>query len=899
MNNPVAISQPSFTTGELSPSLYGRVDLARYYTALKTCRNFIVQPYGGVINRPGTRFVREVKDSARAVRLIDFVFSSDQTYAIELGHLYLRFYSGGGIVVYPVGHASAGQPVEVSTPWVEADLPKIKFTQSADVMTLCHPSYAPRQLSRLSHESWTLTEFDTTGGPFLDINVDTSKTLYASVVTGDVTLTSAAGIFTAEMVGRLLYIEQAPDSSTSRWEVAKAVIVNDIRRSGSSYYQAVNSGTTGTVSPSTLEGTENDGDPGVLWRYLHSGFGIVKVIGFTSATQVSGTVVTRLPDSVVTGGLNKTITGVVAGTPYDPGPPIVPAGNARVTCPAHGFTNGDSVTISGVVGMTGINGTAQIIVVDANMFDLSGVTGSGTYESGGTAVKTLAGTNTYKWAVEAWGGEQGYPAATIYHQQRQAFAGSAARPHTIWESRVAGYNDFGQSNPLLDDDAITFDLASLRMNEVRHFVGLDDLIVLTSEGAWAIIKEQGNILPAANFQGRGGASHVPPVVVGQRVLFVLDKGGAVRSLGYFFESDSYEGRDLTITAAHLLFGKQVVSWAYQETPFACVWMVMSDGDLLGLTYMPDQEVVGWHRHDVSGVCESVCSVSEGSEDAVYLVVKRTVNGQVKRYVERFGNRFHTDIRDAYFVDSGLSYDGRGAGDGLTFTLTTAGGWTYQDTLTFTVDASYFTGVSDVGDVIVLTDAEGEAIRLTIIEYVSATVVKVLANRTVPAEFQAIPNSGFDLSRDTFTGLGHLEGQTVAILADGNVAPPAVVTAGTISIDQPATVVHAGLPITADLETLDINIQGQSIQDKVKNIGSVTLLVEKTRGLLAGTDADHLLEVKPQMSGTYNLPVDEVTGPMDINIISDWSRGGRVFLRQEGPLPATVLAAIPHVAVSNG
>jgi len=899
MNNPIAVSQPSFTTGELSPSLYGRIDLARYYTALKTCRNFIVRPYGGVMNRSGSYFAGSVKDHARKTRLIDFQVSTTQTYALEFGHNTLRFFSGGALVVYPVGHESAGEPVELATPWGEADIFALKVTQSIDVMTLCHPDYRTRQPSRFSHTDWTLAEFANVEGPFLDINVDKTLTLYASGYSGDITLTAATGIFTAAMVGRLFYLEQSPDISTPRWEVQKAMKINDIRRAGVSYYQAVQAGTTGTVRPSVLDGIENDGDPGVVWRYLHSGFGIVRITAFTSETEVAATVLSRLPDSAVNGDITRAITNVVAGNEavYDPGGGglISPATNAVVTCPAHGFSDGDDVSISGVTGMTGISVSAQIIVNDVNSFQLSGVIGSGSYGGGGTAVKTLSGTNTYKWAVEAWGGEQGHPATTVYHQQRQIFGGSIGRPQTVWQSRVAGYIDFGQSNPLLDDDAIVFNLNSKQVNEIRHFVEIGELVALTSYGAWKIQKEQGNLVPLAKFQAKGGASHVPPVVVGDNALFVQEKGGAIRSLSYFFDSDSYRGRDLTITASHLLFGKTVVDWAYQEAPFNCVWIVTDDGQLLGLTYMPDQEVIGWHRHDTDGHFESVCCLSEGGEDALYAVIRRQIGGQTKRYVERFTSRFVTDTREAVFVDSALTYDGRNMGAGIGFTLTTSGGWTYQDTLTFTTDGAFFSGAADEGDVIVLHDDDGESLRLTIITYVSATEGLVLPNRTVPEECRT--GSGFDVGRDTFTGLSHLEGKTVSIFADGNVAPQQVVTEGQVALLTPAVVVHAGLPIEADLETLDINAQGQTLQDKWKNIGAVQLIVEKTRGLFIGPDAAHLLEVKPEMSGYYDNPVAEVTGPLEMNVLSDWSRGGRIFIRQSDPLPATILAAIPQVVVS--
>ena len=885
-----AIAQPSFTTGELSPSLQARVDLARYYTGLRTCRNFIVRPYGGVMNRSGSIFCLEVKDSTKKVRLVEFIVSSTQAYILEVGPLYTRFINAGAYV--KVG----GVPVEVATPYLEDDLALLKWVQSIDVLTICHQNYKQQQLSRLSSTSWTLTEFANAEGPFQEINVDTSKTLYASAVTGNVTVTAAEDIFTADMVGQMLYIEQAPDHVTSKWEVAKAMVVNDVRRAGSNYYQALTSGTTGTVRPETADGTERDGDPGVTWQYLHNGFGTIRITGFTSAKIVTGTVLLRLPDSVLTATQVRNVTGVTA---YDPD--TTPASGdeyAIVEILAHGFQTGDSVTFAAVGGSTELNGVRQVVVTDANHVRVN-VEVTNVYTAGGTATRTLTAVPTYKWALEAWGGDQKYPTTTTYYQQRQIFGGTAGLPHTVWMSRSGGFLDFGRSIPEMDDDGITFAVVSEKLNEIRHFVRMKNLIALTSEAAWMITKEQGNRIPITDPQEDGGASHVRPLKIGKKAIYVEANGSAIRSLGYEFSSDAYEGMDLTMTGSHLFDGRTVVDWAYQKNPFRCVWIVLDNGALLGLTYLPDQEVIGWHRHDTDGgYFESVACIPEWNEDVVYVVVRRLIDGTWKRYIEKFASRMFTDINDAFFVDSGLTYDGRTAGAGVTFTLSGGTEWTHEESLTFTTTTNFFVGASDVGDMIVLHDADGEALRLTILGYTSAKVVTVSANRTVPAEFRAIASTGFQVARNTFTGLDHLEGETISILADGNVETQQVVANGSFALANPAIVVHAGLSIEADLETLDINVQGQSIQDRVKNVKSVTLLVEKTRGLLAGPDADHLLEYMPDMSGEYDMPVELKTGAIEMNIISDWSKGGRVLVRQSDPLPASILGAVPEVTIGG-
>lgn len=883
-----AIAQPSFTTGELAPSLHGRVDLARFYTALRTCRNFIVRPYGGVMNRAGTEFCGEVKDSTKKTRLIEFVYSSDQAFVLEVGEEYIRFYYNGGLVL------NGETPVEVETPYLEEVLFYLKYVQSGDVITFCHNEHKTKQLSRFSNTNWTLTDFSNREGPFLDINVDTGKTIIASATEGAILLTANVDIFTTAHIGLMLYLEQSPNDNVQRWEPGKERLINDIRRRGASYYRAVTSGTCGTVAPSVVEGTECDGDPGVKWEYLHSGYGIVEILAVADAQHASGIVTRRLPDSLATvSGVIKNVTDVVTGVegvpPTETTPEIFPI-SAKVQVMSHGFPSGSLVTIEGVLGATEVNGEWTITLIDSNWFYLNGLILTSGYTGGGTAKLSNDAVPAYKWAFEAWGGAQGFPGTTIYYQQRQVFGGTLGENHKLWMSKTAGYNDFGQSNPLLDDDAISCKVQSDKSNEIRHFIRMKDLIALTSEAAWIIRKDQGNMVPVTDEQEASGASHIKPLKIGKKGVFVEDGGAVVRSIGFEYSSDSYEGQDLTLTGNHLLFGRQIVDWAYQKRPYRCIWIVLDDGQLLGLTYMPDQEVIGWHRHDTDGLFESVCCIPEGNEDSVYVAVKRGNN----RFVERFKSRMFTDIKDAFFVDCGLTYDGRTVGAGITFTLTGGTEWTYEETLTFTTGTAFFSGVSDVGDQIVLND--GEDLRLTILEYTSATEVQVLASRTVPVGLRS--GTGFQVARNTFSGLNHLEGNSVSILADGNVYPPQIVTGGAIALESPAVVVHAGLPIVADFETLDLNVQGQSIQDKVKNIRSVTLLVEKTRGLKVGPDPDNLLELSPMMSGFYDQPIKEETGILKANIRSDWSETGRVFVRQDQPLPATILAAIPDAIIGG-
>lgn len=317
------ILQPTFTGGELSPSLYARVDLARYGTSVKTAKNFIVRPYGGLVNRPGFQFIGEVKNSANATRLIPFVFSSEVAYVIELGHLYARFIYRGGYVTHE------GDVVEIATPWPSNVLDDLAFTQSADVLYVVHQDYKPREIRRTGASEFQIREFQAKNGPFGTINSNEAIKIASSRATGQTTLTANADVFTADMVGTMVYLEEKDLRNVRPWEPGWRGVTNGtLARSDGKTYRATNVPAappdgwvqTGTIRPTHDSGIESDGPgdsraaavvtdgsevphyiSGIKWEYLHSGYGIVQITGYTNAREVTGVVMSRVPDSVVGG----------------------------------------------------------------------------------------------------------------------------------------------------------------------------------------------------------------------------------------------------------------------------------------------------------------------------------------------------------------------------------------------------------------------------------------------------------------------------------------------------------------------------------------------------------------------------------------------------------------------
>lgn len=517
------------------------------------------------------------------------------------------------------------------------------------------------------------------------------------------------------------------------------------------------------------------------------------------------------------------------------------------------------------------------------------------------------------WAKGAWGPLNGYPAEVEFYSDRLWFACTYHQPQTLWSSKVGSYIDYGRSVPGLDSDAIVIQILARQANPIRDLVPLTDLLVMTTSAEWRLTTGADEVVAPGKVgfrpQSFYGASDIATQVVGDTAIFVQGRGNIVRDLGFDLMKEGYTGKDLTIYASHLVENHTIVDVAYQQAPYSCVWMVRSDGALICLTYVKEQEVVGWSLHHTDGFFESVCTVPEGDGNAVYVTVRRFVGGVERVSLERLDPRNLADPRDGFFVDAGLTYDGRSQPG----TQTLSGGtyWTVDEELTLTRSVAGWVGSTDVGDEVRLvleTEVRGidgelevvqESVKLEVIQYVDPNTVRVRAQEDVPVQFRDVPITVWELLRDTVAGLGHLEGASVAVVADGNVQASKVVAAGKITLDHPAAVVHVGLGYTCLIESLDINVQGaETVRDKPKLVKSVALLVDRTRGLKSGSELNLLDDFKVREFEAYDQSVRLLSGIMDVNTAGSWDQNGHFYVLQDQPLPATILSMIPDVAVSG-
>lgn len=524
------VVQRGFGGGELSPQMFGRIDDPKYQTGLETCRNFICLPQGPVQNRPGFEYVIETKYSTKKCRLIPFVFNLEQTFVIELGDKYARFHTRGATLM------NGDVPYEITTPWAEADLFDLHYTQSNDVITIVHPNYAPREIRRYANTDWRLVE-----------------------CTFNTTLTAPTGV-KAERI-----TSAAEDQNSEKYTFQYKVSCLNADKSEESP-------ASGAVSV-----TAN------LYAYGTT----VKI----SCDAVSGASFYRFYKNQ--GGLYSYL--------------------------------GDSETPS---------------IIDDNI-----------------APKTDTTPRRFDTTIS----NGNWPSAVGYFEQRKVFGGFKNDPQRIIMSASSTENDLSYSLPTRDTDRINFRIASREFNQIQHIVPLAQLILLTTGAEMRVSPLNSDAITPNSISVRPqsyiGSDTVQPVIVNNNVIYASARDGHLRELAYQYQAGGYIAGDLCLRSAHLFDFKRIVDMALQKAPIPIVWSVSSDGKLLGLTYIPEQQIGSWHRHDTDGEFESCACISEDDEDHLYVVVKRNIGGQTVRFVERMSSMQFASLDNAFFVDCGATYSG--------------------------------------------------------------------------------------------------------------------------------------------------------------------------------------------------------------------------------------------------
>ena len=850
----VALELTNFTGGELSPRLDGRTDLTKYTSGCSTLENLVIYPHGAAARRPGSTFVAEVADSDNKTRLIPFEFSTTQTYMLEFSNLKIRFYKDSGsilegnktitgitqanpavvtatshgysngdevLITAVVGmtqvnnkrflvagvttntfqltdkdgtninstgytaYGSAGisnKIYEITTPYTTAQLFDIKFAQSADVMYITHPLHETTKLSRTAHTTWTLTDVDFTNGPFMDVNTTTTTLTpsNASVGSRNITASAVTGI----------------------------------------------NGGSGFISTD-------------IGRQIHfnAGYGVITAI--TSTTIAVATITTA-------------------------------------------FTNANAITA---------------------------------------------------WYLGSFSDTTGHASSVTFFEQRLVFAGTTDQPQTIFFSKSGDYEnmDANIGGTIADDDAIIYTIASNQVNAIRFMTATRTLIIGTAGGEFTVsgggtdsAVTPTNIL--IKKQSNHGAANVDAIAVGNATLFLQRAKRKIRELAYNFDVDGYIAPDMTILAEHISEGG-LTQIAYQQEPNQIVYGVRGDGELVGFTYQREQQVTAWHRHifggrfgnatitvtDYANIANGTRIVLTKADGTTTTFTSATSSTTGKFHTATSNNQTATNLKT--LIDADSDFTATVSSNVVTITETSPSSTGFL-TIKSLDDATRLTktnegkAVCESISVIPTDDTEYQVwviVKRTVngitrryVEYLNVFDFDQTDNTTFNFLDSALSYSGVAVS--TISGLDHLEGQVVGILADGATHPNKTVTSGAISLDRSAKNVKVGLNYTSLLQTMRLNggSQDGTSQGKTKRIYDITVRMFETIGVEVGPNLSDMERIPFRSSADLmDEGIPTFTGDKEVEFRGNYETDGFIFVRQTQPLPFTILSLYPRLTTNDG
>ena len=958
----VAVQLTNFTGGELSPRLDGRNDLSKYASGCKTLQNMVVYPHGSAARRPGTSFVAEVKTSSAYTRLVPFEFSTEQTYILEFGNEYIRFYKDSGAILEAnktITGITKANPGVVTGSFATSSYPVVESTAlytSAGTAVTTAPVTMPSNIitgdllimvlkvgstgTATTPTGWTLlSSRSSTGNSYIYYKISdgtennhtnvTISTAHASAIT--YRISNYEGTPEASFAATNV---NDPPSLTTSWSSTKNLFIAacTTRQSNNAFTAAptgysnlltIGDPSTGTTTHVRLatavkEANAATDDPAAFTTTgtldnPHSATIVIKglttdikngdtivISGVGGMTQVNGKRFTVANKTLTTfelkdvdgNNVNTTsystyTSGGVFNRVYTIATPFATADlpnlkfaqsadvmyichpsynihklsrtghtswflddveftagplqdhNIELTTLTASATTGNGITIT-ASDVTGINGDLGFQTTDAGRLIHLGtgkglakiVTVSSTLVVVANVIETLSTTSaTTDWSLGAWSITTGYPSCVSFYEQRLVFAGTTEQPQTLWFSKSGDYENFDENyhGTVADDDAITYTIASNQVNAIRFLSATRTLIVGTVGGEFSVSGggtddpvTPTNIL--IKKQSNHGCANIDAIPVGNVTLFLQRAKRKIRELAYNFDVDGYVAPDMTILAEHIS-ETGINEMSYQQEPNQIIWCVRQDGQLVGLTYQREQQVVAWHQHIFGGafstgiaVCESVATIpTNDKEYQTWVIIKRTINGVTRRYVE-YINQFdftETDNTTFNFLDSQLSYSGS--------------------------------------------------------------------------------------STTTISGLEHLEGQTVSVLANGSTHPDRTVSNGSITLTRASTKVKVGLPYTSILQTMriDAGAQNGTSQAKTKRIYNITVRLYESIGVEVGPNLSNMEAIPFRSSAALmDTAIPVYTGDKEIEFRGNYESDGFIFVRQTQPLPLTILSLYPDLTTND-
>lgn len=828
----------SFNAGEFSPSMQGRSDVKYYGNACRKLRNFTLRVQGPARRRSATRYVYPVKNEADKTWLVRFEFNVEQSYIMEFGDLYVRFYSNHGRVMNP---ADPVNPLEIVTPYTLASLTRsdgtfaLRFRQSNDVIYMFHRDFQTRKLVRTAAAAFNLQTYEPKGGPFRDIDLDTTTTVFidSGAVGVGRTLTASAAIFEAGHVGGLFLLEQNNTDDIRQWEVGKVIAIPSIRRSDGKNYTALNAATTGSVRPVHAVGSKYDGDVGVQWRYDDPGFGWVKInsIGGAGTTAICE-VLSRIPDEAVGAGNASTRWAFGAWSDKYGWPDVGTFFRERLC-----------------VGRDQeVWGTVAGDFDDMRARDEHGLV---TTDMAFRVRIESDRANRIEWMAPS-------DAALLVGTAGDEHAISeitASEPFGADNARAKHQSNYGAKHVEVEHvgDGILFvqrsgrEVRDMRLAESsvdQKWSATDTTILADHVSKSGIVELAYQQKPDSTLWCRRGD--------GQLIGLTLDREQEVRGWhphrigGY---SDSARAEFAIVESIAVAFAPD---GTYNE-----LWMVVQ------------RYINGAVRRYVEYM-EKPRETTDDPEDAFYVDSGLTLNNTVNATLTPgAGATVKGTVGVAFEASAGVFV----AGD--------VGRFIHRRYSTVNVkgEVQWRKGIAEI-------TAVPDAFHAT------CTVHSAFQNLTV------IVAAGWRMTVTTITGLDHLEGETVQVCADGAAHPDRIVSGGSIALQNPASKVHVGLACVAVLQPMPIEAGAAdgTAQGKTKRASRVGIRFIDTLGARYGRDEDTDLDDIQTRSGAINTdePPPTFTGVKVVSWPDGYSDEALITIVQDQPLPCTVAALMPQM-----
>lgn len=919
---PESIAKFGFSAGVLSPRIRSRNDLRNYDLGVEEARNWIIDYLGGAFTRNGTEFLDYLQDDDKAARIVRFKFNADieNTYAIVLTDLKIRFLQDGAYIL-----ESAVTVTGVTS----------------DTITAAAHGYSNGDWIKFSGRTLEVTAATTNN---FKVNTPFGVAFDPSTIGGDgvnaFRIYTITTIYAAADLVNLVFDQQQDEVYITHINYVRKKLTR-IAAASWTFVTVPDGG--GTLSPTSITLTpSDDGTAGVVYAV-----GVVENNGIESPLASSSMALTELSVNFTTtaGSLKVSWTPVVGAQYYRVYRSLVTFKGADATfaanlgllgigygsefiddniipdftqgplTPVYPFANGSVTNIDITAGGSSWTKTGTTMTLNGGGSGFDGkviVDGAGAiigvkildpgkdYVSPTVSFNSIDGLGSAATATATASASSGNnPSCSEIVQQRRVYAGTLNLPSALFGSRVGSGDSFDTTSFALANDPYSLSVEQAEETPIRYIeVTTDGLFLFSAAEVIQVRGENDEAITGSNSRARPqtseGCARLDPIKIDREYLYLNEAKTAVLSLRPSNLPTYFTTIDVSYYSNHYFApSNAIVSWSWAKSPDNLIWAARADGTFLSCTFVSAQQVWAWADHTTKGFVEDVEAVSEANLDRLYMIVRRTIGGVEKRFIERQSIWNIDTVDEMWSVDCGLATSLIKPAATLTPAAFAGTG------VVITAGSAVFVS-GDVGKILRVGGGRGVVVSFTsttklVVDF-GRDIIEPIKEFTAPRVY-ASGEWSLDATVTTVSGLQHLEGETVEILGDGAVLDDKTVVNGAVALSTASSFAVVGLGFTGELKTLPASVPDAVIEDKRKSTNSVAVRLYKSRGLEIGDGTDYY-ELTKRSDEPYGIPPDFVNEMVRSSISTRFDLDGSITIKKVKPVQAHVLGLITTLEIGN-